>query len=633
MSLFNGRIIALSLCSALLVACGSEKTAQSVQVQVVQEPVIAETIVAEPVEEIPTDEFEKLIWQAERSLEPSISSVYYFNAATLKYNAGQLATSLSILDNQVIPFTGPKQFDAYLLTAQIYTELKQPLYALSALFKAKRLDNADLNTSQYKLGLKRAAALEVLQNWPSVVRERIKLDSLLPLDRLADNQSQLWQAIQNLTDPEVSFLQKNPDPVLKGWLSISSILRSKSATISMQLNAFKQWQARHPLHPAAGTPPEDFVVIEELDQTKLNKIAIILPMTGRLSLASRAIIDGFLAAYYQIKDANKAQLIFINSDDYQDIGAALNEAYAQDVDVVVGPLSKSSVAQLSRFNLEKPVIALNQLETSAKHPNLHYFSLTSADDILELISFAKQEGATNAGILSLTDPWALRQADEFKQIGEQENINIVSNIEFNNKPKERETAIKELLLINESQQRKKLIERTLNQKVSSIDRPRQDLDYLYFVGHLTDAKQIRPSLDYYYANDNNIPILASHSINNQTPDKNTKKEDIERILFTEVPALTRANSLLDPVSSKVSKNILKRLQAMGADAYLLANRYWVFHKLPQARISANTGLITLDELGVFRKRPELVMFKSGRLINAKNKDIFTITRPKEEGYQ
>ncbi len=124
-----------------------------------------------------------------------------------------------------------------------------------------------------------------------------------------------------------------------------------------------------------------------------------------------------------------------------------------------------------------------------------------------------------------------------------------------------------------------------------------------------------------------------HSINNKTPDRNTKKEDIERILFTEVPALTRPNKLLSQVSGKVSKNILKRLQAMGADSYLLANRYWIFHRLPQAKISASTGLLTLDELGIFRKRPELVMYRSGRLINAKNKDIFTLTRKQEEGFE
>ena len=634
MSLFNGRIIALSLCSALLVACGSEKTTQLVPVQVIAEPIIeVPSAVEETADVAPTDEFEKLIWQAEKATQAEESPLFYYEAAYIKFNAGQLATSLSILENQVVPFNTHKQLDAYLLVAQIYTELKQPLYALNALFKAKRLPTAKQISNQYRLGLRRAAALEVLQNWPSVVRERVKLGLILPPDTLAENQQKLWQAIQNLTDSEVSILEKSHDQILAGWLKITQILRSKSDTLSMQLNAFEAWQAYNPLHPAATNPPEDFVVIGELNQTKLNKIAIILPMTGRLSLASKAIIDGFLAAYYQTNDENKPQLIFINSNDYEDIGLALAEAYNQDVDVIVGPLAKSAVAQLSRFQLEKPVIALNQLETSAKHNNLHYFSLTSADDILELISFAKQEGATNAGILSLTQPWALRQADEFKQIGEQEKINIVSNIEFNNKPKERETAIKKLLLIDESQQRRKLLERSLNTKISSIDRPRQDLDYLYFVGHLAEAKQIRPSLDYYYANNKNIPILASHSINNKTPDRNTKKEDIERILFTEVPALTRPNKLLAQVSGKVSKNILKRLQAMGADSYLLANRYWIFHRLPQAKISASTGLLTLDELGIFRKRPELVMYRSGRLINAKNKDIFTLTLKQEEGFE
>ena len=206
MSHFNWRIITLSLCSALLVACGSEKTTQQVQIQIIEQPVPEKTAQADT---IPRDDFEQLIWQAENAATYEDASYYYLAAAQLKFDADKSAVALSILENNLIPFSSENQFSAYLLTAKIYTELEQPLYALSALFKAKRLDAAKQKENQYKLGLYRASALEVLQNWPSVVRERVKLSSLLPLNEQALNHQAIWQATQNLTDSEVKRLVRD----------------------------------------------------------------------------------------------------------------------------------------------------------------------------------------------------------------------------------------------------------------------------------------------------------------------------------------------------------------------------------------------------------------------------------------
>jgi outer membrane PBP1 activator LpoA protein len=222
--------------------------------------------------------------------------------------------------------------------------------------------------------------------------------------------------------------------------------------------------------------------------------------------------------------------------------------------------------------------------------------------------------------LSTQSTWALRQADEFLQAAKKENISVAANLSYKNASRDRQNTVQKLLLVNESKRRIALIQRWTGEQVDSVTRPRQDLDYVYFVGKLSDAKQVRPLLDYYFAK--SIPMLASSTLNDTPPERNINFSDIERILFTEIPAIAQKSSLLDEVSTDRDSNILRRLYALGADAYLLANRYPLFVQLKSTRLSANTGIITMDKNGIFHKRPEIMTYRKGNLVNAVSTQFF-----------
>ncbi|WOD07107.1 penicillin-binding protein activator [Marinomonas sp. GJ51-6] len=288
--------------------------------------------------------------------------------------------------------------------------------------------------------------------------------------------------------------------------------------------------------------------------------------------------------------------------------------------LLLATLQKNNVAQISRLELSTPVIALNQLDLNLHANNLYHFSLNPEDEIHELIAFAKQEGAQNAAILSTQDTWAQKQSDEFREAATKENVNITSNQTYANTPRGRQDAIQKLLLVNESYARKKLIEQWSGVQVESIARSREDLDYVYYAGKLTDAKQIRPLLDFHFAE--KIPMLATSTLNDSAPEKSTNPNDIERILFTELSALTPNNKALSGLFQSQSSNILRRLQALGADSYLLANKYQLFTLLPSTKIAANTGIITIDKDGIFHKRPEIMTYRKGNLVYANSAQFF-----------
>lgn len=542
----------------------------------------------------------------------------YLSAKNL-YEQGEFQQAIDILEDKLLTTPSSIQFEAYLLAALSASYLDDSIESKSYLEQANQLIAARHPDNQNKLKETRASILEHFGNWLEVVDLRMDLTYNLPLNEGEENQAKLWMAIQNLTQNEVDELFQQQKPLLNGWLTISSILRNQTLSIEQQLQMFKKWQAENPNHPAALSPPQDFEIMASVEQMAPKKIVLMLPMSGKLERASQAIVDGFFASFYKQNQA-RPEIHVVNVDDYATIQEALNAANEQQPDVIIGPLQKNNVAQVSRLELPYPVIALNQLDINQHPKNLYHFSLNAEDEIHELIAFAKQEGATKAAILSTQDTWALKQSDEFRAEAAKENVTITSNQSYANTPRGRQDAIQKLLLVTESYARKRSIEKWIGTNVDSIARSREDLDYVYYIGKLNDAKQIRPLLDFYFAD--KIPMLASSTLNDSAPEKSTKPEDIERILFTEAPALTPKNTSLEVLPKNQSSNILRRLQALGADSYLLANKYQLFTLLPSTKISANTGIITMDENGIFHKRPEIMTYRKGNLVYASSQQFF-----------
>jgi outer membrane PBP1 activator LpoA protein len=606
MSLLNYRIISLTLCSFLLSACNSMNLNMEQQQKLTQSATQERTLPPSIYHPIKTTDVSKELGEAYRS-------------AKSFYEQGEFQQVIDTLENEVLSTTSSIQFEAYLLAALATSNLDNATESFDFLKQAGRLTAARHPDNQNKLKDTKASILEHFGNWLDAVSLRMDLTYNLPLNEGEDNQTKLWLAVQNLTQNEIDELYQQQRPLLNGWLTISGILRNQSLSIEQQLTVFENWRIENPNHPAALSPPQDFQIMSSIEDMAPKKIVLMLPMSGKLERASQAIVDGFFATFYNQKEA-RPQVSIINVDDYSNISDALAAANEKQPDVIIGPLQKNNVAQVGRLVLPYPVIALNQLDINLHPKNLYHFSLSAEDEIHELITFAKQEGATKAAILNIQDTWALKQSDEFRVAATKENITITSNQSYANTPKGRQDAIQKLLLIDESYARKRRIEQWTGTKVESIARSREDLDYVFYVGKLNDAKQIRPLIDFYFAD--KIPMLATSTLNDSEPDKSINPSDIERILFTEVPALTPNSTTLDVLPKNQSSNILRRLQALGADSYLLANKYRLFTLLPSTKISANTGIITIDENGIFHKRPEIMTYRKGNLVYANNHPYF-----------
>ncbi|MCV2403038.1 penicillin-binding protein activator [Marinomonas sp. C2222] len=613
MSLLNYRIIPLSLCCLLLSACNSVnfQPATTTNTQVVLDDTPQET-------ELP----ESIYHPLKKSATPIEVTAGYQLARNL-FAQGDYQQTIDRLELNVLNIDSPLQFDGYLLAALASSELSNTPQAFQFLRQAEALSSAAHPDHQNELKDTAASIYENTHNWISAVRMRLDLSYNLPLDEQAFNEEKLWLDIQNLNQNEVSVLYLLEEPTLNGWLQISDILRDQTLSTDQQLNAFNEWQLDNPFHPASQTPPKDFHILSTIEEMAPEKIVLMLPMSGKLEQASQAIVSGFLVSYYNQKNS-RPEVLIVDIDQFDNVEDALSAANEKQPDIIIGPLQKSNVATISRQNLTTPVIALNQLDQLSPNNRLFHLSLNADDEIRELINFSKKEGATTAAILSTQDTWAQKQGDDFYKMALEANIQVVSRLDYADTPKGRQGAVQKLLLIDKSLKRKASIERWTGEQVEGIARSRTDLDYVYYVGRLGDAKQIRPLLDFYFADD--IPMLATSSLNDSTPEKSSNSSDFERILFTEAPALSSNDNALFTLRKTTKSNILRRLQALGADAYLLANKHKLFTLLPSTKISANTGIITLGDDGTFHKRPEVMTYRKGNLVYADSEQFF----PQEE---
>ncbi|GAB1594523.1 penicillin-binding protein activator [Lysobacter claricitrinus] len=133
------------------------------------------------------------------------------------------------------------------------------------------------------------------------------------------------------------------------------------------------------------------------------KLAVLLPLSGPLSVAARPVRDGFLAGYYG-ETRRRPDVRF-----YDTVGtsagamSAYDRATADGNDFVVGPLGRDEVAALfGRAELGVPMLALNR-GTQSTPKGQSSFSLTPEDEGLAAADFLLRRNAHNVLVIASND--------------------------------------------------------------------------------------------------------------------------------------------------------------------------------------------------------------------------------------
>lgn len=335
---------------------------------------------------------------------------------------------------------------------------------------------------------------------------------------------------------------------------------------------------------------------------------MLLPESGPFARVASLLRDGLLAAYFAEKEEERPRLYFYDSSNLDQIWPTYQQAVESGADMVIGPLDKEGVAQLSRvLQLEVPVLALNQVAASGPpSPDLYQFGLSPEDEATQVADRAWTDGHTIAALLTPAGEWGERIANAFRQRWEELGGVLAEQQQYNEQEHDFSAPIQALLNIDQSYQRLKEMQQLLGRNLEFEPRRRRDIGFLFLAAKAQQARQIRPQLLFHHAAD--LPVYTtSHAYGGVA--SADQDQDLNGIRFPIIPWLVAADDETDQLSLQ---QLLRTFPHTSANYFpLLAMGIDSFQLIPHlARLQANsrelfegkTGNIYMDRSNFLRRQ-------------------------------
>jgi hypothetical protein len=536
-----------------------------------------------------------LLEKAAQSKNPEDAALLRLSAADMAYRQGNAGQSAQILQQVPVEQLKPgQQIFANTLAAELAMTRNQPKAALTALShpSLQRLGEMPAE-QQVRTGTVHARALEADGQTLAAARERIFIAPMLSGDAARKNHEAIWTLIASLPTEQ---LQPSSNDDLGGWMALALAVKS-AGTLEQQQAAIDNWRAQNPKHPAAIQLPLPLTNLKELASQPLGKIALLLPQDGPLASVAKALREGFMAAHYQAQQAGQKPpaIEFYDSSHLTSLDEFYRKAQADGVQLVVGPLEKPLVKQLStRPQLPITTLALNYSEGEQGPAQLFQFGLAAEDEAREVSRRARADGLHRAAIMVPKGEWGDRVLKAFSQDWQANGGSIVAT-ERVDQPVQLAQQIADMFQLRQSEGRAKSLQSTIGSQVSAQPSRRQDIEFIFLAATPQQAQQIKPTLNFQYAGD--VPVYATSHVFSASGDVN-QYNDMNGIRFCETPWLLDAN---DPLRRQVTAQwpqaagSLGRLYAMGVDAYRLAPRLGQLKSLPQSRIEGQSGSLGMTQ--------------------------------------
>ena len=503
-----------------------------------------------------------------------------------------------------------------LLNARLALYDQKPDRAMSILNSLA--GNPNLTTQMQVETLKLRATAQLQLKLPiESVKTRILLEPLLtaPEDQVT-NQQMIWHTIDPVSNETLQNLATdNTDPVLQGWAALALTVHQVGNQPQQLVAQLKAWQSQFPDHPASTLVSTDMGRVSDWISSP-KQVALLLPIKGDIAPQAQAIMNGFMAAYYQAKQQGlPSGNVKVYDTSQGNIVDVYKQALSEGAQVVVGPLTKTNVQALANTgDISVPTLALNETGDDSLPKNFYEFSLSPQQEASVVADRATQMGYVNAITISPAGAWGDNIRQAFSQRWEQDGGKILGNLAYG-PDDDLKAKISALLNIDQSYQRRKALSKIIGQPLQFSPRRRHDIDVIFLNAQPKDARQLLPLLRFYYAGD--IPVYATSPIYNgiANPSKDT---DLEGIRFTIMPwALNpsaQAQQLRKSIMSLWSQSFKQYslLYAFGIDGYDLITRMGQLQAFPKFGFNGNTGTLFLGSDGRILRKTEWAVFNNGK---------------------
>jgi uncharacterized protein len=514
------------------------------------------------------------------------------------------------------PMTPTRQGQRSLLRAQWHLAQQAPDDALAVLSHPNLLAlRAELPTSlQSRIGLLRADALTLRGDLLASLEQRVAVDQLLDGDTRQYNHSMIWTQLMLLPMNELASAERSSDDAtLTGWLELARLYRDPLSDIDGQLRNLDDWQQRRARHPAAQSMPAMIQALRQAVRDRPQVVAVLLPQSGSLAAPASAIRDGLMAGYYgALAQGHPVPTLHFLDSSRGDIIELYNHALSLGASLVIGPLDKEQAATLAAIrDLPVTTLTLNYIDGPAAATRLFQFGLAPEDEARQVAEQAIAEGMTLAAVLYPRDTsgWGRRVASAFSEHFASLGGIVSTEAAYAD---DATATTRTLLGIGQSENRHRALRRYTSLPIQFEPRRRQDVDFVFLVANPTQARQLKPALNFHYASD--LPVLATSHVYAGTPAPD-RDNDLNGVRFVEMPWLLESGSALHEESARAwpeGHGRFEKLFAMGVDAYRLHARLVMLDNVPDSFLPGVTGQLSMSEDRVLVRRLNWAWFRQGR---------------------
>lgn len=522
----------------------------------------------------------------DQSLNPADQQTYRLFAVRklIEENKGQEAQQT--LSEIVLPQLDAAQTIEYrLLSAQLQALLGNTNIALRSL---SPIPVAQLSLSQQLRYYQTQANIWASQqDAVETVRARAMMARYLTQNKAhQENNDAIWAILRDANRGMLAQSTARPgETEVAGWLELINRYNTHIINPSQLPAAIEEWKQLYPSHSATRLMPSELQNLASFQQTQLNGVALLLPLSGEAAMLGEIIKRGFEEA----KGDNPLP-IHVYDTDSADMDSLISQARQNGAQTIIGPLLKDRVdslltsAQITDLN----VLTLNATGNSRSVARVCYYGLSPEAEARSAAERLFQDGVRFAAVAAPQNDFGQRSADAFAARW-RELTSLDADVRYYTQPEDSVVALQN---------------NGLGQDAA-----------LYVLGTAEELFGIKQAIDHADLA-NRFPIYTSsrsHSSNNSEE----FKLSMEGVKFSELPLFSGQDSAEFKQAEQLAQGdfSLMRLYAMGADAWAIANKFNEFRQIPGFKISGLTGTLSAGRHCQIERQLNWFEYRNGAVVN------------------
>lgn len=397
-----------------------------------------------------------------------------------------------------------------------------------------------------------------------------------------------------------------------GWLDLALLTAAIDASPLSQVAALQDWQQQYPRHPFSLAPPPGLADLAQLAASTPQRVALVLPLSGPLTRAGQAVLDGYMAALHAARrsDWPASELLVLDSSQYPGAWDAYRDAVGRGANLVIGPLAKERLPQQpSDAALPVPWLALNWLPTDAENfPEFYQFALSPEDEAAQLAELAWADGARSALLIHPDGEWGETVAGALQARWGQLHGDLRGTANYS-EPGDYSNSIKNALNIAASERRASRVRQIMSDAIEFTPRRRQDVDAVFLLsGKPQEARSIKPLIAFHYAAD--LPVYSTSQVYSGKPEPQ-RDRDLNGIRMLAIPWLLAPGPVRSDIEATADSLSLAAMYALGNDAHLLHWRLPALAADQASFLRGTTGSLSMDSSGRLHRRLLAATFSNG----------------------